>query len=174
MSFVVTGCDLSKLEEDTGQAIGAFLQDKSLVESFAADMKRTFPPDRPEYQKAHALYYAAREADDRVLGKINLAVATGDRGVTPDNSIATMRAATVDFLSHSTASLSPTDRGLPIVAALAVLPALQTIIAHFGKGKQPKVRAIIDKVRWREWDAIPATPDEDSQAQKRMRKGHIQ
>ncbi len=157
------GCDLSQMSKDINAALSAFEQDKMLAEGFVADLKRSFTPDKQEFQQAQALYFKAREANDKVLGKINMAVSTGDRSVTPDDTIVAARSAMSDFITASRDSLAPNQRGLPIAAALAAVPAIHSIIANFhGKREEAVAKQFVTRVRLKEWDSIRPSSDEET------------
>jgi hypothetical protein len=163
-----SGCDLQNLQQDVAQATTAFQQDKSLVEGFVADIKRSYAPNTPDYQQAESLYYTARKLNDSVLGTISLAASTGDRSITPDRSIEDARSAMTNFVQTATASLSPGDRALPIAAAFALLPAVHEIISRLPKNKGAEhAQKLVDQVRWRTWDSIGATSDDAKSSAKK-------
>jgi hypothetical protein len=169
-----SGCDLQNVEQDITQATTAFQQDKSLVEGFVADMKRSYAPNTPDYQQAESLYYKARKLNDSVLGTISLAASTGDRSITPDRSIEDARSAMTTFVQSATDSLSPGDRGLPIAAAFALVPAIHEIISKLPKNKgADHAQKLVDQVRWRAWDSIGATSDEKISAKKHKAKRRV-
>ncbi len=172
-SVVLTGCNIQALTEDATQAVAAYQQDKSLVESFAADIKRGFNPDTPEYQHAESLYYKAKDANDKLLGQITLAAATGDRGVTSNLGVELARSTMADFVQSATESLSPADRALPILAAFAALPAIYRIVAGLPKGGATvAAQNVAHRVRWRTWDSVAPAGDQENSRRVPKKKRH--
>ena len=171
-AICVSGCDLqnvaaavqadaTQLAQSAPQLAAAFQQDKALVEGYVADLKRGLPQDNPDYLQAQALYVRARNANDALLGKINLAVSSGDRSITPDQNPDAARSAMLDFVQSARDCISPSERGLPIAAAaIAVIPAINNVLSMLSRKHAAQAKQFINTVRWRNWDNIPPTGDE--------------
>jgi hypothetical protein len=161
ITLLLTGCDLQQLPTDITAAVNAFQQDKSVVESLVADVKRGYTPDSPQYQSAEATYFTARRAYSQYLGQIGLAASTGDRSITPDATGEDARTAMTAFARSATASLSPNDRGLPALIAFAAFPAIHKLLSEIpSKNRVEAARSLITKVQWRSWDAVSTESDE--------------
>jgi hypothetical protein len=160
------------MSQDVAGVVNAFKEDKALAEACVQDIKRSYTPDSPEYQRAEALYFKARSLNDAYVGQIALAASTGDRSVVPDQYGRAARSAETEFVTAATETLSPADRGLPIAAALGVLPAISHIVASIRAEKRRQaIDTFASQVRWRSWDSITPVeePSPTAKATKRSR-----
>ena len=161
-TLCLTGCkppDLSAVATDASQLYTAFQQNKAIVEDLAADIKRDFAPDTPEYQRAMSTYYQAQKAESPVLDRISALAGSKTRSVAPDDSsVQEFEKATRAFGQAAEEALAPNDRGIVAMALLA-LPSIRFIAQHLPKNKTPLVTRAVETVRWRSWDALLPTDD---------------
>ncbi len=169
-SLFCGACDLQKLPADIAAAVSMFQQNKTVVEALAADVKRGFSPDTQQYQAAQSAYYSARRSYNAYLGQFNLAATTDDRSITPDPTPEEARETMTAFVRSASASLAPSDRGLPSLIAFAALPAIHKLLSGVPKKNRPElVRSFTTKVEWRAWDQIPTEEDEIASQPKKHR-----
>jgi hypothetical protein len=174
--LLLTSCDLQQVVSDATNAANALNDDKTLVEQFVADIKRSYPPEDPNYQQAQALYTKARGLTDDYLAHVSLAALTGDVGTTLSTSATAAHTATAAFTEGATRSLDPqsADRGIPFALAIAAFsPIMHKLLAALPpKQRAVEVEKFCNEIRWRSWDDI--TPDQPTTATRGVSSGKFQ
>jgi hypothetical protein len=177
LCIALGGCDLPTVVKDVDALTAGLKSNKDMVEQLASDLKRSYSPEDPEYQKARTLFETARAANDDYLAKMSLAALTADQSISLSSQATTAHTTTTTFASTAAQTLDPSDssRALPFAALVAVIPPLiHRFLSQMPSNRRPAaVAKVLTVNRWRTWDELPTTSARfvsDSKKQKKKKK----